>query len=286
MDARFRRLSPALTLSTHASRSLGLATLAHIASAAKLDGLDVDLSQRLLTSPSRAATAAERHRVPIRSVWEPHSASWAIWRQNCSIDPMTILVQESGAALLVVALPPGGERQRALSLNSSSMVSLRTALPPNVRLCLAVRSKNLEGGRSHLVELTALRRLSEEWDFGIALDLTGHIDPRWEAEAAIARLSARLRLVRLGTDVATGSTDVNSRMATRALSAVVDAGHPIEFALVPRLPLWRWDRGRAMTEACEGAARRIRARYSSIEAERIADTVAPPPPRRHGQRPA
>ena len=47
------------------------------------------------------------------------------------------------------------------------------------------------------MQLGALRHFAEEWDLGVALDLTGRLDPTWEAEAAVTRLGQRLQLLRV-----------------------------------------------------------------------------------------
>ncbi|MDP9363149.1 MAG: hypothetical protein M3Q10_02760 [Chloroflexota bacterium] len=136
------------------------------------------------------------------------------------------------------------------------------------------------------MKLTALRRLAEEWDLGIVLDLAGPIDPRWEAEAAVARLGARLVLLRLDADVASGLSYGRARPAARALLAAFDGGHPTEFAMVSRPSAWSWRWEQTLTEACGIAARRVRTRYAAVEKERVADAYPRPTREHRGQHPA
>lgn len=286
MDARVRLLSPVVTLSTRASPRLRLTTFARVAIVAHLDGLDVDLSERLPVVPSDVIAAVERYAVPVRSVWVPNIGPWTNWRREHVTDAAATIARASRAAMLVVDLSAGGAGKPVRAAITASTIALRSSLRAETRMCVAVRARQLEGGRAHLVEMTALRRLAEEWDFEIALDLTGPIDPRWEAEAAVARLGARLRLIRLETEVASGPAHGRGRMATRAFSAAIDGGHAMEFALVPRCPIWRWNRAGVMTGACDTAGRRVRARFAAVEAQRVADAYPPPFPKHRGQRQA
>lgn len=69
-----------------------------------------------------------------------------------------------------------------------------------IRIALSIPADDviaLEG--SHLEHVANMRRLAEEWDLDIALDLSSpHIDA-WEAEAVLMRLFPRLTLVRMQT---------------------------------------------------------------------------------------
>ena len=67
--------------------------------------------------------------------------------------------------------------------------------PIRLRLWLRSRLSITKAPEYTWIE-SPLRYVAEEWEVHIALDLTGAIDPRWEAEAAILRLGERLRLVR------------------------------------------------------------------------------------------
>src|SRR3712207_9486683 len=103
--------------------------------------------------------------------------------------------------------------------------------------------------------MTALRRLAEEWDFAIALDLIGPVDPRWEAEAPVSRLGSRLTLIRLVAQAAIGSAFGRHRPGARALAAAVGGGPATNVVIVPRGAILQSARtpalmrGRALTGA-------------------------------------
>jgi len=104
---------------------------------------------------------------------------------------------------------------------------------------LGLRARHIAGGRRHLASLTLLRRSLEEWDLGIALDLSGPFDPQWEAEAAIVRLGGRLRLLRIGSDVMEPQAIDRSRVARRAMRAALEHQPLLNVAVTPRTPWWR-----------------------------------------------
>ena len=279
MSARRYPHSPLITLSTHASPLLRLSTVCRIAEAAELDGVDLDMSFCPLRRVSCFATIAERYPVPIRSVWVPARPLWLAWWQARAPQVAAELARTNGAATLVVDLPMenGGEVSRALLTGLTE--SVRAVVHPSTRIAVALRARNLEGGRRHLVQLTALRRLGEEWDFGIALDLVGAIDPRWEAEAAVSRLGSRLIMLRVDGQLLTKVPSYGRhRPAARALAAALDAGHTSEFALVPHVPPWQRGWAPALIRACSEESGRIRDRYSAIEDDRAATTYPQPRP--------
>jgi hypothetical protein len=92
-------------------------------------------------------------------------------------------------------------------------------------------SGSLRGGRSHLVQLGGVRRLLEEWEVPIALDLSGRFDPTWEAEAAIARLGRQLRFLRMRLSAPSRAAVGTDRVACRALLAALDRGWVSDLAL-------------------------------------------------------
>lgn len=125
--------------------------------------------------------------------------------------------------------------------------------PP--RVVLALRSARLIGGRRHLATLTALRRLTEEWNLGVALDLTGSFDPQWEAEAAIVRLGKRLVLLRVGSRALGPGPIDRDRVARRAVRAAIERCPDLSVSIEPTLPWWQLfaadERGRTWLEAEE-----------------------------------
>lgn len=282
MDALLRPLAPWVTVSTRGSRALPLSTFADVGLAARLDGLDLDLTDRYLARPA----AVDGLGFPVRSIWVPDPSLWTGWRRGRGLAHATETARMCAASLVVLRLRPDFDSRSDGPPIVGALRELRSSLPTTTIACIALRPRQLEGGRAHLVQLTRLRRIAEEWSFDIALDLVGPIDPRWEAEAAISRLGARLRLLRLTTEVIDVPPTGRSRVPGRALAAAIDGGHPIDVALVPRAPFWRVPRGAAMVDASATASARLRARYAAVEAHRLADAFPPPAPKHRGQRPA
>jgi hypothetical protein len=284
MDNLLRPFAPLLTLSTRAPLLLRPSTLVRIARDARLDGLDLDLTRRPFASASDAVAAAARADLPVRTVWLPTRPRWPAGSGERGKEASA--ARAGAAAMVVFGLPRGADGRPTQGAIVGTSESIRPLVSPATRLCVAIGPPSLQGGRAHLVKLTALRRLAEEWDFGIALDLAGPIDPRWEAEAAIARLGARLSLLRLDAEVAAGLAYGRARPASRALSAAIDGGYPTEFAIVARPSVWSWRWDRALTEACLLAGRRIRTRYAAVEEERTADAFPPATREHRGQQSA
>jgi hypothetical protein len=56
----------------------------------------------------------------------------------------------------------------------------------------------------------------------VALDLTGRLDPTWEAEAAVTRLGQRLQLLRVRDTSPSRNAVGLDRVACRALHAALD----------------------------------------------------------------
>lgn len=275
MGARPYPLPPLVTLSTGASR-LRPSTLFRAASDAGVDGVDLDLSGRPWPDPRRVAAAAERHNVAVRSIWVPRPGIWTGWRSDRAMEVTAALVGATGAGFLVIDGPVGNDG----SLSRSAMTRLTEAAhgvaPPGTHVVIALRGRHLEGGRRHLVQMTSLRRLAEEWEFGVALDLSGTLDARWEAEAAVSRLGARLTMIRLPANAASGPSSGGNRVAVRALAAAMDSGYPTQFAVVPGVPFWQSGYVPALARACATAKRRIAERHSVVEEQRVFDAFPHP----------
>lgn len=276
MGTRPSPIPPLLTLSTSPVPLLRLSTWFRIARDAGLDGLDLDLSGRPLPGRGRLLAMADRHDVPIRSVWVPRTGIWTGWRLEQGMAAAAALANVTAAGCLVVDAPPPANGVFAPAALSGRSDALRALVTAKTRVVMTVRARHLEGGRRHLVQMTALRRMAEEWEFDLALDLVGTIDPRWEAEAVVSRLGRRLTMIRLG-----GAGTTRHRTSIRALAAAIDGGHVARFAIVPRVPVWQAGHAPAMARAGAETRRRIADRYSAVEAQRFLDVFPHPWP---GQR--
>lgn len=236
-----RPLIPSLVLSSRANRCLPVSALASAARDAGTDGLDLDLATRpgatLLgfASGIRVQTGAD---VAIPSLWLPQVRRFGLngRRADRFVDEWLGLSARLRLKQLLVnrepALRPMGDRDKRPLL-----LRLQEGVGPKTRVTLVLRPIDLEGTRAHLATMSSLRRTAEEWDFDLALDLCGAVDPRWEAEAAIQRILPRLTLIRLsasGGELAPGS---RGRLSRRSLAYLLDQSYSGTLSLVPAI---RW----------------------------------------------
>jgi hypothetical protein len=264
---------PQITLSTRAARLRRPATLARAASEGELDGLGLDLTARL--QPPRAddiLAAAAKLGLGVPSVWLPQPSARSGWHlDRHAFD--SLQTARSTASRVVVELPEPRDGRVSRAKITGATESLRALVGPAIGVAVAVPSPWLVGGRAHLVQMTALRRLAEEWDFDLALDLTGPMDPQWEAEAAVLRLGQRLRLLRLASLPAGPSAPgPRARLSARALAPALELGGLEEIALLPGLAPWHAAGTAALARACGTLADQVRVRFA-----RLVDASLPNP---------
>lgn len=241
---------------------------AMVARAAGLDGIELDGSGWLsdvFGSHSNAAPGAPD--IDVTALWLPRTPDGPFhgWRQDRLVAAVHLLT-EAAAPPRVVADRPlpnrgplGNARQAAAS--PAFFTRLWSALPDNVRMTIALRPRQLAGGRDHLTEIAALRRFAEEWDLDVALDLSGPVDPRWEAEAAILRLMPRLQVIRFGPLTRGQWHGTEPRLATRVLSCAADLGYTGRISIsagVSGLSRWRMDK---MVDATTLMVEIVRSRF-------------------------
>ena len=202
----------------------------HVASLAGMDGIDVDATSAVsawMASRGGSRLAAD---IPIRSVWTSVDGVKGA-RLRRIIDSSQQSSQED-APCLIVHLPASIAVRELARIHSF----LRENSPtPNFAIGLPPPS--LKGGRPHLVLLGAIRRFAEEWELDVAIDLAGRFDPTWEAEAAVARLGDRLRVIRLTGSASARSAVGRDRVACRALHAALDRERPLEIAVASAGPV-------------------------------------------------
>ena len=252
---------PSLTLSSRSTSWLPARSIAAVARDAGTDGMDLDLATRsvVIAGLSREPCLDDSLAGTLDSLWLPLQR-----RPRCSEAQADRLVQgwisltrrldihrvviDRDAALR----PMGDQDKRPLLLR------LQEGIGPATRIAVVIRPGTLEGNRAHLAAMGSLRRTAEEWDFDLALDLFGPVDPRWEAEAALQRILSRLTLVRLGPVGQDGGA-AGSRTSRRTLAWLLDQSYPGTLSLVPRTG-WRGPMSAAALE-----------RRTRIEVRAIAD---------------
>ena len=139
-----------------------------------------------------------------------------------------------------------------------------------LRLAVAVDAATLAASRSQRSALQSIRRMAEEWDLEIALDLTVPTNSAWEAEAAVLRLLPRLRLVRLPCRTE-NVADAGARIVERTVAMLADQGFAGTFSLLPPpATLLRVHPGRDAEHALR-TYQDIIARYERIERDLAAD---------------
>ncbi len=259
-------LFPSFTLSTSGSSMITGPALPAIALMSGLDGLDVDLSHgltRLRLEYLSARTAATG--VAVRSVWlppplPPHpKGRWFGRREQQG----WALVQAGSVDTVVVErMNPTPARAGMVPLD---LVNLRRLVPSKTQIAIGLRSRDLEGTRDHLFALAALRRYAEEWDFQLALDVSGRIDPAWEVEAALMRLLPRLALVRLRWPLCPHAQHGPDCTTARTVATLKDLRFTGNIAIVPSVGMWQRWWGPAIAEATRVSAGALRERFATVQ---------------------
>jgi hypothetical protein len=196
------------------------------ASLASADGLDVDATTALGAWLAARLAASAGGDIPIRTLWLPAG--------ELQSPPSRRLIEgiagrQSKPAVCVVATLPAGTKLHELTRH----LGLAAGTYQSVPVVLGLPSTSLKGGRPHLVQLGVIRRFAEEWDFTVAVDLSGQFDPTWEAEAAVARLGERLAILRINASAPSRAAVGRDRVACRALHAAMDRDHFLEVAVAP-----------------------------------------------------
>lgn len=208
---------------------------------------------------------------------DPSAAPAAVWLPSTALDSAVTTVvgglrRWTGDGILgtiAVDMPGNDEIQQGIMAHLDALADSLAGDDGRPHVAIGLRSARLIGGRRHLAMLTAIRRLTEEWNLGIALDLTGAFDPQWEAEAAIVRLGKRLVLVRVGSRaIAPGPID-RDRVARRALRAAIERCPDVTVSIEPALPWWQVfsssERGRSWLVSEE----RLRTWFSPLPADEL-----------------
>jgi hypothetical protein len=173
----------------------------------------------------RIAVADDTY-IPISSVWLPVNELRS--QRSRSLLERISELQPDAAPSVVVTLPVGTTLHEL-----TRYLELAAWLSETWQVVLGLPSTGLKGGRPHLVQLGGIRRFAEEWDLSVAVDLAGPFDPTWEAEAAIARLGERLRLLRISASAPSRAAVGRDRVACRALHTAIDGDYGLDVAIAP-----------------------------------------------------
>jgi hypothetical protein len=236
-----------------------------VAAQAGIGSLDVDASSALAGWLAARMGGADDSYVPVSSLWLPASELRS-QRSRSLVETITDL-QPDAAPSVVVTLPAGATLHEL-----TRYVELAGWLTQTWNVVLGLPSSALKGGRPHLVQLGGIRRFAEEWDLAVAVDLAGQFDPTWEAEAAVARLGERLRLLRISASAPSRAAVGRDRVACRALHAAIDGNYVLDVAVAPTrlvpFPITprvaSYGAGRAVDYIAERAALQARALREGI----------------------
>jgi hypothetical protein len=220
---------PILAYGTTPGRFGHLGKGLYAAQNAGLLALDVDLRDAwFLPSPTATALETARHIIRIRSIWLPSGVrGWFAQRRMDALgDFLRQAKQEFGLRSLILPRSQEGEDLTLINKLARDVAAVKTGT--DVRLVLGLRAGDFRHDRWHLDQLTSLRRMAEEWDLDLALDLTGNVSLAWEAEAAIVRVFPRLVSVRLGQwrrDDGMLVSNQTGQIAGRTIAMLADQGY-------------------------------------------------------------
>ena len=234
----FRR--PTILIGTDTTM-LGRAMIsASQAATAGLYGLDLDL-RRAWRSPD-PDTLDDDSSSRIRSVWLPaqYTGPFCERRAERLADFLEQAATRHGLRSIVMPKPGTSKTQGVHLGRIARDIAARTG----ARIALRLGAETLlERSGSHLEHVANMRRIAEEWEMDIALDLTAPDIERWEAEAALVRLFPRLALVRIRPahdSDGLPATTPESRASLRTIGMLADQGYSgvISIAPEPISPSW------------------------------------------------
>ena len=171
----------------------------------------------------------------MRSVWIPRQYTGPLHeaRADQLRTMLSQAVQHYGLRTVVVPAADG-QSQRGTSLGH--LARSLTALG-GVRLALRIGPETLlNRAESHLDIVANYRRMAEEWDLDLALDLTHSDIGAWEAEATLMRIFPRLTVVRvrpLVLEDGTPADAVPARIGMRTMSMLADQAYSGLVSIAP-----------------------------------------------------
>lgn len=204
--------------------------------------IDLDLrSTWIAPSWTRLAADASHSMTRVRSTWIAGVIAGPASRSR--LLRLTTLLRgcKNELGLRTIVIPRAAHLRRGSSIGPSIREIVSDRSNTSARIAVGIRAIDFADDRRHLDQLVATRRLAEEWDLDIALDLTGNVSLNWEAEAAVIRLMPRLTLVRLRPWIASdgsGPSEDRQAIALRTVAMLADQGYTGSISLVPRPDPW------------------------------------------------
>jgi hypothetical protein len=233
-------MRPRFTLSTTGSPFMTKSGYADLANHLGAEGLDLDATSWAGRVSLKPGSLLGEDAFPVSSIWITPADTAALGQDSAfrsRFDSVSPAAVQKGQRV-VVRLPAGGDiSDDRLVIVDAIRALERCAWMSSI--VLAVPTLAVEGGRTHLTRLRTLRRLVEEWEMELGLDLSPQTDNRWEAEAAVQIAGSRLAVVRLRAPLSNRKTDVHQR----TVRACADEGFAGVISLAPITPLWlSWHR--------------------------------------------
>lgn len=239
---------PTILLGAQASRLGTVDGIVRDMSEQRFFATDLDLrSTWIAPSWAHIAADASHSMVRVRSAWIAGVISGPASRSRL-LRLMTLLRGcKDDLGLRTIVIPRAAHLRRGSLMGPSIKEIVTDRAKTSARIAVGVRAVDFANDRRQLDELIATRRMAEEWDLDIALDLTGNVSLSWEAEAAIVRLMPRLVLVRLqswmGGDGPRISSD-RQAITLRTIAMLADQGYAGNISLLPRsVPWWSMTAG-------------------------------------------
>ena len=207
-----------------------------VAAVGSFYAIDLDL-RHSWRAPSCAQIlpVAERETIRIRSVWLPDTMRGPMLVQRSQRLDDFLRQSRDGHGLRQLIVPRLHQQEDGYNVSRLAR-DLTKHTGGVVRLAIGVHASSFVRQPDYLDRITAIRRAVEEWDIDIALDLTGNVSPRWECEAAVAKMFRRLALVRIDPWLdEDGMPDISPRaqLAARTLAMLADQGYTGIISLYP-----------------------------------------------------
>lgn len=188
----FRR--PTILVGSRASTFGRMSVSPTEAADAGIHGLDLDL-RRAWQCPS-IDDVRIMPTTRIKSVWLPMQYAGPMSEKRVSRLQAFLNFTAARCGLRTIVLPKNiPVRHQGIPLGSMAQ---QLSDWYGLRIAVSIPADSLiQQSGSHLEHVANMRRVAEEWDLDIALDLTAPGIEQWEAEAALVRLFPRLTMVRM-----------------------------------------------------------------------------------------